>query len=623
MNATATIDVAAPERVATVPPRLHVPRTANIDAIVRQRLATEPDAVLAEVRRDGTWRQVTVAQFDEQVVALAKGLVALGVQPGETVGIMSRTRFEWTLVDFAAWAAGAVPVPIYETSSAAQVEWILADADIRVLVAETAGNAATAASVRSSAPLLRDVLTLDDGAIEHLVSLGAGVPDAEIDRRRRLATGDDLATIIYTSGTTGRPKGAELTHGNFTTLALNTVADVREIFNGMGRTILFLPLAHVFARYVQVVAVAGGSVLGHAPDIRHLTSDLMTFKPTYLLGVPRIFEKVYNAAEQSSAAEKARGYFHWAARVAIAYSRALDTERGPSPWLRFQRLFADGLVYSKLRDKLGGRVTHAVSGGGPLGERLGHFYRGIGLNVLEGYGLTETTAPTTVNRPGRTRIGSVGLPLPGASVKVADDGELLVKGSHVFRGYHKNPEGTAAAFDADGWFRTGDLGTVDSDGYVSITGRKKEIIVTAGGKNVAPAVLEDRVRAHALVSQCLVVGDNRPFIGALITLDPEGLAGWLTMHNKPAMTPAEALADADVRASVEAAVARANEAVSQAESIRKWAFLGGDFTIEGGHLTPSLKIRRAQVLADFAGHVEDLYVDTRTPTDQSAGAPAA
>ena len=612
MTAIATPDVAAHQRVATTTPlRLHVPHDANVDAILRERLANEPDAVLAEVQRDGAWHQVTVAEFNAQVVAIAKGLVAHGVEPGDTVGIMCRTRYEWTLVDFAAWAAGAVPVPIYETSSSQQVEWILTNADIRVLVVENAANAATVEAVRAHAPACREVLVVDDGALDALVADGAGVADAEIGRRRRLAHADDLATIIYTSGTTGRPKGAELTHGNFTTLAFNTIADVPEVFNGMGRTILFLPLAHVFARFVEVVAVAGSSVLGHSPDIKNLNADLAGFRPTYLLGVPRVFEKVYNTAEQSSAAEKARPYFHWATRVAIAYSRALDTPQGPSPWLRFQHLFADGLVYSKLRDRLGGRVTHAVSGGGPLGERLGHFYRGLGLNIIEGYGLTETTAPTSVNRPGNTRIGSVGTMLPGCSVSVADDGELLLKGPHVFRGYHKNPQATAEAFDDDGWFRTGDLGTVDADGFVHITGRKKEIIVTAGGKNVAPAVLEDRVRAHALVSQCVVVGDNRPFIGALVTLDPEGLAGWLTMHGKPAMTVDEAMHDADVRASVEAAVARANEAVSQAESVRKWAFLPGDFTIENGYLTPSMKVKRSVVLKDFAAAVDELYVDTR------------
>ncbi|MDR2722156.1 MAG: AMP-dependent synthetase/ligase [Cellulomonadaceae bacterium] len=620
--------------IATVPLRLRLPQDANIDAVLRQRLDAEPQSVLAEIpptaeaiaaaaaqgrkkAKKVAWTKVTVAEFNKQVVAVAKGLVALGVEPGQTVGIMSRTRYEWTLLDFAAWAAGAVPVPIYETSSASQVEWILTNSDIRVLFVETEANAVTVDSVRGKAPALRDLFTLDMGAVEYLTTLGADIADEEIDRRRRLANQDDLATIIYTSGTTGQPKGVELTHGNFATLALNTVAEVPEVFNGMGRTILFLPLAHVFARFVEVVAVAGSSVLGHSPDIKNLTGDLMAFRPTYLLGVPRVFEKVYNTAEHNSAAEKARGYFNWATKVAIAYSRAMDTPKGPGFWLKFQHVFADGLVYSKLRDKLGGRVEYAVSGGGPLGERLGHFYRGLGLNIIEGYGLTETTAPTSVNRPTNTRIGSVGLMLPGCSVTTADDGELMLKGPHVFRGYHKNPEATAEAFDADGWFHTGDLGRIDADGFIHITGRKKEIIVTAGGKNVAPAVLEDRVRAHALVSQCLVVGDNRPFIGALVTIDPEGLAGWLTMHGRPMMTLDEAMNDAAVRESIDHAVTRANEAVSKAESIRKWEFLPGDFTIENGYLTPSMKVKRSEVLRDFAEAVDNLYVDNR------AAAPAA
>ncbi|GAB2473578.1 AMP-dependent synthetase/ligase [Xylanimonas ulmi] len=595
----------------TTPLRLCVPPSVNIDAILRERLRAEPDAVLAEVRRGDAWEPVTVAEFDAQVTAVAKGLVALGVDPGDTVGILSRTRYEWTLLDFAAWAAGAVPVPIYETSSAEQVHWILANSGISLLVVESDANAATVASVRDRAPMCREVLVLDPqdggaGAIAALTAAGAHVPDAEVERRRRLATTDDLATIIYTSGTTGRPKGVELTHGNFTLTALNTVADVPEVFNGQGRAMLFLPLAHVFARFIEVIAVAGGSVLGHCPDVRDLVASLKQFQPTYVLGVPRIFEKVYNAAEQSSAAEKARGYFNWATAVAIAYSRALDTPRGPSLWLRFQRLFADGLVYSKLRGQFGGKAKYAVSGGGPLGERLGHFYRGVGINIIEGYGLTECTAPTSVNRPGGTRIGSVGTPLPGCSARIAEDGEILLRGPHIFRGYHNDPAATAEAFDGE-WFRTGDLGAIDEDGFLSITGRKKEIIITAGGKNVAPAVLEDRVRAHALVSQCVVVGDNRPFIGALITLDPEGLAGWLTMHGKPSMTVEQAMTDPDVLASLDAAVARANEAVSKAESIRKHRLLTGDFTIANGYLTPSMKVKRAVVLADFADDVEALY----------------
>ena len=603
---------------SSTPLAIEVPSDANIDSILRERLRTEPEAVFLEVRRDDKWTPVTLAEFDEALVAVAKGLVALDIQPGDKVGIMSRTRYEWTLLDFAAWAAGAVPVPIYETSSAEQVEWIVSNSGIKVLFTETAANAATVAEVRDRLPSLSEVLVLDKGAIDMVSALGAGVPDAEIDRRRRIANLDDLATIIYTSGTTGRPKGAELTHGNFTVLSLNAVAAVPEVFNGMGRTMLFLPLAHVFARFIEILALAGGTVLAHSPDIRTLTDDLQGFRPTYILGVPRVFEKVWNQGEQSAAADRARGYFNWATAVAIEYSRAMDTPKGPGLWIRFQHLFADGLVFSKLREKLGGRVTHAVSGGGPLGERLGHFYRGMGINIMEGYGLTETTAPTSVNRPGATVIGSVGQQLPGCSVRIAEDGEILLKGPHVFRGYHKNPEATAEAFTEDGWFRTGDLGAIDEDGFTRITGRKKEIIITAGGKNVAPAVLEDRVRAHALVSQCVVVGDNKPFIGALVTLDAEGLPGWLKMNGKPQMSVEEAMHDADVIASIDTAIARANDAVSKAESIRKYTILSGDFTIENGYLTPSMKVKRSEVLKDFADDVERVYTDDRARATANA-----
>ncbi len=603
---------------SSTPLAIEVPSDANIDSILRERLRTEPEAVFLEVRRDDKWTPVTLAEFDEALVAVAKGLVALDIQPGDKVGIMSRTRYEWTLLDFAAWAAGAVPVPIYETSSAEQVEWIVSNSGIKVLFTETAANAATVAEVRDRLPSLSEVLVLDKGAIDMVSALGAGVPDAEIDRRRRIANLDDLATIIYTSGTTGRPKGAELTHGNFTVLSLNAVAAVPEVFNGMGRTMLFLPLAHVFARFIEILALAGGTVLAHSPDIRTLTDDLQGFRPTYILGVPRVFEKVWNQGEQSAAADRARGYFNWATAVAIEYSRAMDTPKGPGLWIRFQHLFADGLVFSKLREKLGGRVTHAVSGGGPLGERLGHFYRGMGINIMEGYGLTETTVPTSVNRPGATVIGSVGQQLPGCSVRIAEDGEILLKGPHVFRGYHKNPEATAEAFTEDGWFRTGDLGAIDEDGFTRITGRKKEIIITAGGKNVAPAVLEDRVRAHALVSQCVVVGDNKPFIGALVTLDAEGLPGWLKMNGKPQMSVEEAMHDADVIASIDTAIARANDAVSKAESIRKYTILSGDFTIENGYLTPSMKVKRSEVLKDFADDVERVYTDDRARATANA-----
>jgi long-chain acyl-CoA synthetase len=591
------------------PPLVELPLTSNLNDVLTDRVAKDPAATMIERSVAGRWESVSGADFDAQVVAVAKGLVARGIEPGDPVGIMSRTRYEWTLLDFAAWAAGAVPVPIYETSAAEQVEWIVSDAKVKLVVAENAELVSVVEQARTAAPTLSEVLSIDDGAIDQLVAAGADVDDAEIARRRALAGLDDVATIIYTSGTTGRPKGAQLTHGNFALLATNAVVAVPQVFSSDGRTLLFLPLAHVFARFVEVLAIAGGTVLGHWDNLKTVTEGLGAFKPTYLLAVPRVFEKVYNSAEQKAAAGGKLKIFHWATATAIEWSRAQDTG-GPSFWLNVQHKVAGKLVYGKLLAALGGEARWAVSGGGPLGERLGHFFRGIGLTVLEGYGLTETTAPTSVNRPDANRIGSVGLQLPGCGVRIAEDGEIQLKGIHVFRGYHDNPEATAEAFDGE-WFRTGDLGTLDDDGYLSITGRKKEIIVTAGGKNVAPAVLEDRIRAHALVSQCVVVGDNRPFIGALITLDAEGLPGWLKMHGKAEMTAAQAKDDPDVLAALDAAVTRANQAVSKAEAIRKFSVLPGDLTIENGYLTPKQSVRRHVFVADFAAEIDELYVDTR------------
>jgi long-chain acyl-CoA synthetase len=599
----------------TIPQLVELPPTSNMNDVLSQRVQKDPAATIIERATDDGWASVSGADFDAEVTAVAKGLVAKGVQPGDAIGIMSKTRYEWTLVDFAVWAAGAVSVPIYETSSAEQVEWILTDGGVTLLVVETPDHAATVAEVSGSAPELREVLTIDEGAIEALKTAGADVPDDEIDRRRSLASLDDLATIIYTSGTTGRPKGVELTHGNFASLTVNAVEAVPTVFTEGGRTLLFLPQAHVFARFVEVLAIAAGTVLGHWGDIKTVTAGLESFRPTYILAVPRVFEKVYNSAEQKAAAGGKLKIFHWAAATAIEWSRALDTPKGPSLWLNVQHKVADKLVYSKLRAVLGGQAKHAVSGGGPLGERLGHFFRGLGLIVLEGYGLTESTAPTCVTRPEATKIGTVGTQLPGCGVKIAPDGEILLRGIHMFRGYHNNPEATAEAFDGE-WFRTGDLGTLDDDGFLTITGRKKEIIVTAAGKNVAPAVLEDRIRAHALVSQCVVVGDNRPFIGALITLDAEGLPGWLKMHGKPDVTPSEAKSDPDVLAALDAAVTRANKAVSRAESIRKFAVLEGDLTIENGYLTPKQSVRRHEFVKDFAADIDKLYEEAhRIPGD--------
>jgi len=598
----------------SVPLAVEVDPDHNLNDLLAARVARDPDGPLMQRKEteDGPWVEISARDFEAQVVAVAKGLVARGVEPGDAVGIMSRTRYEWSLLDWAVWAAGAVPVPLYETSSAEQVEWICSDAAVTLVVAETPELTALVESVRGSLPGLREVLTIDDGAITELERAGAEVADEEIERRRKIDNLDSLATIIYTSGTTGRPKGAELTHGNFYRLTVNAVDDLNVVVSEPGsRTLLFMPLAHVFARFVHVLVVPAGAVLGHTPDTKNLLADLATFKPTFILSVPRVFEKVYNSSEQKAALGGKRGIFLRAVRTAIMYSRALDTPKGPNLWQKVQYKIADTLVLHKLRAALGGEAKWAISGGAPLGERLGHFFRGVGLTVLEGYGLTETTAPTNVNRPGKVKIGTVGTPLPGTSIKIAEDGEILAKGIPVFRGYHNNPEATAEAF-VDGWFRTGDIGALDEDGFLTITGRKKEILVTAGGKNVAPAVLEDRLRAHPLVSQVVVVGDQKPFIAALVTLDPEALPGWLKVHNLPEMSVEEAAEHPAVREALDVAVERANRAVSRAESIRKYTILTSDFTVANDYLTPSLKVKRTLVLKDFAGEIEAMYEGVRS-----------
>jgi long-chain acyl-CoA synthetase len=592
----------------TSPLLIETDRSKNLNDLLAARVASAPEKALYEVKPEGAsgWTPISAREVQARARAVARGLVAKGVGTGDRVAIMSRTRYEWSLLDWAVWAAGAVPVPVYETSSAEQVQWILTDSDVTLLVVETAAHRAVAEEVLADTSV-RETLVIDEGAIDALVEAGADVPDAEMDRRAALAGLDDLATVIYTSGTTGRPKGVELTHGNFTDLVLNAIEELGVVVSAANaRTLLFMPLAHVFARFIHVLVVPAGAVMGHTPDTRTLVDDMGTFRPTFILSVPRVFEKVYNSSEQKAAAGGKSAIFQRAAKTAIVYSRALDTPRGPSPWLRLQHKVADVLVLHKIRNALGGQAEWAISGGAPLGERLGHFYRGVGLKVLEGYGLTETTAPATVNRPDLTKIGTVGRPLPGTAIRIAGDGEVEIKGIQVFRGYHNNETATAEALE-DGWFKTGDLGTLDDDGFLRITGRKKEIIVTAGGKNVAPAVLEDRLRAHPLLSQVVVVGDQRPFIGALLTLDPEGVPGWLAAHGKPAMSLEDAAKDPDVLESLDKAVEKANKAVSRAESIRKYRILPTDLTIANGYLTPKLSVKRSVVLKDFAAEVDALY----------------
>ncbi len=593
-------------REISVPAVVDPDPSGNLTDLVLANVDRAPDAVAFSSRAAQHWIDVTNAEFASQVIALAKGLVASGVGQGDRVALMSKTRYEWTLADFAIWFAGGVTVPVYETSSAEQVAWILRDSAAVAAVVETVAHTVTVGQVRERLPDLRHVWCLDDGAVAELGTDGAAVADAELEARRSRLDGASLATIIYTSGTTGRPKGCELTHANFLELARNTREHLAEVVLAEGAsTLLFLPLAHVFARLIQVLAVASGVRIGHTSDMKNLVTELGEFRPTFVLAVPRVFEKIVNSAEAKAEAAGKGRVFLAAADAAVDWSRALDAGRIGLP-LRLRHAMFERLVYQRIRHSLGGQVAYAVSGGAPLGERLGHFFRGIGVPVLEGWGLTETTAPATVNTPEELRVGSVGRPLPGVCVRVAEDGELLVHGINVMHGYHRNPVATDAVL-VDGWLHTGDLGHIDVDGYVQITGRKKEIIVTAAGKNVAPTVLEDRLRAHPLVSQCMVVGDQRPFVAALVTLDAEMLPAWLAHHGKPDLDVPAAARDPLVTAEVQRAVDHANDIVSAAESIRRFSILDVDFTESAGQLTPKLSLRRDVLAKEFAGPIEDLY----------------
>jgi long-chain acyl-CoA synthetase len=585
------------------------PSMSIADLMIARR-DRDPAAPMVELRaEDGGWRPLSAAQAVDSVAALAKGLVAAGIGRGDRVGIMASTSWEWTRLDLALWWIGAAAVPVYETSSAEQVEWIASDSGMRAVVLDKSAHLRLVRRALKAVPAVRDVWVIEEGALGKLERRGVGVADADLDAARAAVTGRDLATVIYTSGTTGRPKGVELTHSNFVHPARNTGVELEFICGEGSRSLQFLPLAHVFARMINVIALAAGTVLGFSPGAANLVEDLQSFKPTFILVVPRVLEKVYNGAEQKTGGGLKLKLFRWAAKVAIVSSREFDSRGGLTPVRRWQHAVCQVLVYRKLQATFGGALTIAVSGGAPLGERLGHFFRGIGLNVYEGYGLTETTAPTAVNRERLNKIGTVGPPLPTMELKIASDGEVLVKGPHVFRAYRNNEAATAEAFDEDGWFRTGDVGSLDADGYLTITGRRKELIVTAAGKNVAPAVLEDRLRGHPLVSQCVVVGDKRPFVAALITLDAEMLQGWLANHGKSALTLEQALIDPDIAQSLRRGVARANQAVSRAESIREYRLLPEDFTEANGYLTPSMKVKRTLVLRDFADEIDALYAE--------------
>ncbi|MFJ9036271.1 AMP-dependent synthetase/ligase [Streptomyces sp. NPDC102406] len=595
-------------REFSLPALYEVPADGNLTDIVRRNAAQHPDVAVVGRKVDGVWQDVTSVRFLAEVRAAAKGLIAAGVRPGDRVALMSRTRYEWTLLDFAIWSAGAITVPVYETSSAEQIQWILGDSGAVGILLESDAHAASVASVRDRLPELRHVWQIDAGGVEELNRAGGEITDETVDERSAVAKADDPATIVYTSGTTGRPKGCVLTHRSFFAECGNVVERLKPLFRtGECSVLLFLPVAHVFGRLVEVASLMAPIKLGHAPDIKNLTDELAAFRPTLILGVPRVFEKVYNSARAKAQADGKGKIFDKAADTAIEYSRALDSAKGPSFALKLKYKTFDKLVYSKLRAVLGGRGEYAISGGAPLGERLGHFFRGIGFTVLEGYGLTESCAATAFNPWDRQKIGTVGQPLPGSVVRIADDGEVLLHGEHLFTGYWNNDGATEEAL-ADGWFHTGDIGTLDEDGYLRITGRKKEIIVTAGGKNVAPAVIEDRIRAHALVAECMVVGDGRPFVGALVTIDEEFLGKWAVDHDKPAdATVASLLGDADLLAAIQTAVDDGNAAVSKAESVRKFRVLGAQFTEESGHLTPSLKLKRNVVVKDYADEIEALY----------------
>ena len=588
----------------STPRAVELDPTAALPDTVHERAASSPDTVVFSRKTDGRWAPVTAGEFATEVDALAAGLIASGVGPGDRVGLMSRTRYEWTLCDYAIWTAGAVTVPIYETSSAEQVQWNLGDSGAVAVVVETAAHAATLDSVRGELPQLASSWVVDGGGLDQLAAAGRDVPAADLRARRETLTGESLATIIYTSGTTGRPKGCELTHAALLGTGRNASRVLPEVFSATGSTLLFLPLAHVFARLIEVACVESGSRVGHTSNVKDLVADLGDFRPTFLLSVPRVFEKVYNGARQKAHGAGKGKVFDRAEHVAIAWSQAQDTG-GPGVALRLQHALFDRLVYGKLRAALGGQVAWAVSGGAPLGARLGHFYRGIGVTVLEGWGLTETTAAGTVNTPADLRIGTVGKPSPGVTVRIAEDGEILMKGDNLLRGYWRDDAATAEAV-VDGWLHTGDIGALDDDGFLRITGRKKEIIVTAGGKNVAPAVLEDRLRAHPLIGQCMVVGDSRPFIACLVTLDAEAVGPWAASRGKNA-EPAALAEDADLRSEIQSAVDGANAAVSQAEAIRTFAVLPHDWTEEGGQMTPSLKLKRSVVLKEYAGAVDQLY----------------
>ncbi len=589
----------------TIPAIIPTAVAGNLTNLIAERAWFEPERIIVSRPLGDGWQAVTAKDYEAEIRSVAKGLIASGIAFGDRVAIMAKTRYEWTVLDFAIWYAGAVPVPIYETSSAEQVDWILTDSAAVAIIVETPALVELVKPVMPAS--CKNLWNITDNALATLTAAGKSVSDDEISKRREALKPETLATLIYTSGTTGKPKGVHLTHGNFLSECGNVVNGASDLFlKPGGSTLLFLPVAHVFGRMVQIGAITAGLHLAHCSDITKLPTDLGTFKPTFVLAVPRIFEKIFNGAEAKAEAAGKGKIFHKAANVAVAYSMAMDSKR-ISPLLKLQHGLFDKLVYSKIRAGLGGRVEAAISGGAPLGERLGHFYRGAGIRVLEGYGLTETTAGATLNLSWAHKVGSVGKPIPGTTIKIADDGEVLIKGPIVMKGYWQNDAANAEVFTSDNYFRSGDLGKLDSEGYLYITGRKKELIVTAGGKNVAPAVLEDRLRSNPLISQCMVVGDNKPFIAALITLDPDSIKPWAVANKKEGASIAELAKDPTLLAVIQTAVDETNKAVSRAESIRKFTVLPVDFTIAGGQLTAKLSVKRHVVAQQFVREIDELF----------------
>ncbi|KRC93771.1 MULTISPECIES: long-chain fatty acid--CoA ligase [unclassified Streptomyces] len=622
------------------PPVLVEPETRRLDGAVREaslpalarpvtygsladlpydNAAAVPESVVLSRRgADGHWSDITAERFAAQVHAVARGLIAEGLAPGDRLAIMARTTYEWTLLDFAAWAAGLVTVPVYPTSSVFQTRWILQDSGAVALVTETAGQAAALGPERDRLPDLQHMWVMEKGHVDRLIEAGERVPDAEVEIRRGMLVPDTLATLIYTSGTTGRPKGCALTHGNFFAEVDNAIELLYPVFKAKNddelSVLLFLPMSHVFGRMVAIACIRARVRLGHAPSLKadQLLPDLAAFRPTCLLAIPYMLEKIFNTARAKAEAGGKLSSFDRAVGVARRYGEAVEAQKtgagsGPGATLRAARALYDPLVYRRIRNAMGGRVRHAICGGSPLGRRLSAFYLGAGIEIYEGYGLTETTGASTVTPPMKPRLGTVGWPLPGTRIRIAADGEILIAGDHVLRGYWDPAAGGVVPGAPDGWLATGDLGTLDDEGYLTITGRKKEMIITAGGKSVAPAPLENWLRSHPLISQAMVLGDGRPYVSALLTLDPDGLTHWRHMNGKHPV-PAELLiGDAELDAVLQRAVDEANKLVSRPESIRRFVILPTDFTEQAGHLTPSMKLRREAVLRDFAEQVEGLY----------------